>query len=140
MDLTHNWQYLQVAQDRITARIGQALEAQHSLSAREYTLLRILSTQHDDEGGHFQMKQLSELVGLSQSATTRLIGRMEDRGLLVRYICPTDRRGIYTNVSDQGFELLTPSQKTAEQTLTNLIEQYQEDPQFSRYLKALQHL
>lgn len=140
MDITSNWQYLQVAQDRVTSLIGQALESQHSLSAREYTLLRILSTQHDDEGGHFQMKHLSERIGLSQSATTRLISRMETRGLLVRYICPTDRRGIYTNVSEQGFDLLKQSQKTAESTLNTIVEEYEQDPQFARYVQLLKTL
>ncbi len=32
--------------------------------------------------------------------------RLEERGLLSRYLCPTDRRGIYTDVTAAGLELL----------------------------------
>ncbi|MFD7097806.1 MarR family winged helix-turn-helix transcriptional regulator, partial [Streptomyces xanthophaeus] len=45
-------------------------------------------------------------AGQQQSATTRLVTRLEDRGLLERYLCPTDRRGIYTNVTAAGLKLL----------------------------------
>ncbi len=81
---------------RIEAHIERALQTKHDLSVREYSLLDVLSRQHDGEGGHLQMKQVADAVVLSQSATTRLVTRLEDRGLLARYLCPTDRRGIYT--------------------------------------------
>ena len=59
------------------------------------------------------MNQVADAVVLSQSATTRLVTRLEDRGLLTRYLCPTDRRGIYTNVTDAGLALLeTPGPPT----------------------------
>lgn len=45
------------------------------------------------------MNQLANAVVLSQSATTRLVTRLEDRGLLARYLCADDRRGIYTEVT-----------------------------------------
>ncbi|NED89901.1 MarR family transcriptional regulator, partial [Streptomyces sp. SID11233] len=80
----------------------RALQAAHHLSVREYSLLDVLSRQHDGDGGHLQMRQVAEAVVLSQSATTRLVTRLEDRGLLARYLCPTDRRGIYTDVSESG--------------------------------------
>lgn len=87
-------------------RIERALQSGHGLSVREYSLLDVLSRQHDDEGGHLQMKQVADAVVLSQSATTRLVTRLEDRGLLARYLCPTDRRGIYTDVSEAGLKFL----------------------------------
>ncbi|MGC3005128.1 MarR family transcriptional regulator, partial [Streptomyces sp. G35A] len=65
-----------------------------------------LSRQHSGPGGHLRMHQVADSVVLSQSATTRLVSRLEDRGLLNRYICDTDRRGIYTDVSEAGLALL----------------------------------
>jgi DNA-binding MarR family transcriptional regulator len=70
------------------------------------------SRQHDGEGGHLQMRQVADSVVLSQSATTRLVTRLEDRGLLSRYLCPTDRRGIYTDVTDDGLRLLEEARPT----------------------------
>ncbi|MDP9869423.1 DNA-binding MarR family transcriptional regulator [Streptosporangium brasiliense] len=104
--LAHSWSALSLLHGRIESKVERALQAGHRLSAREYSLLDVLSRQHDGEGGHLQMRQVADSVVLSQSATTRLVTRLEDRGLLSRYLCPTDRRGIYTDVTDDGLRLL----------------------------------
>jgi DNA-binding Lrp family transcriptional regulator len=89
--LAQGWCALSALHGRIEAHIERALQAKHDLSVREYSLLDVLSRQHDGDGGHLQMKQVADAVVLSQSATTRLVTRLEDRGLLERYLCPTDR-------------------------------------------------
>ncbi|MEK8171671.1 MarR family transcriptional regulator [Streptomyces sp. M19] len=104
--LAQGWCALSALHGRIESHIERALQAGHGLSVREFSVLDVLSGQHDGDGGHLQMHQLADSVVLSQSATTRLVTRLEDRGLLSRYICPTDRRGIYTNVSESGLTLL----------------------------------
>lgn len=53
---------------------------QHDLSLREHSLLDVLSRQHDRNAGHLRMKQATDATLLSQSATTRLIARLEDQG------------------------------------------------------------
>lgn len=58
------------------------------------------------------MKQVADAVVLSQSATTRLVTRLEDRGLLTRHLCDTDRRGIYTDVTESGLALLAEARPT----------------------------
>lgn len=70
------------------------------------SLLDVLSRQHDGVSGHLQMKAVADAVVLSESATTRLVTRLEDRGLIARYLCPTDRRGFRTDVSEAGLTLL----------------------------------
>ena len=45
---------------------------------------------------------LAEQVGLSRSATTRLIDRMERDGLVERRSCGTDRRGTFVGLTPQG--------------------------------------
>jgi len=81
------------------AHIERALQAKHDLSMREYSLLDVLSRQHDGDGGHLQMRQVADAVVLSQSCHHRLVTRLEDAVCSRGYLCPTDRRGIYTNVS-----------------------------------------
>lgn len=49
--------------------------------------------------GRRRRKQAADAVTLRQSATTRLVTRPENRGLLSRYLCLTDRRGICTDVT-----------------------------------------
>ncbi|MBX5332530.1 MarR family transcriptional regulator [Rhodococcus fascians] len=126
--LAQNWLALSVLHGRIESRIEKALQAGHNLSAREYWLLDVLARQHDGVGGHLQMKQVADAVVLSQSATTRLVTRLEDRGLLTRYLCPTDRRGIYTDVSDEGLALLEAAQPTNDAALCEALDEAAREP------------
>jgi DNA-binding MarR family transcriptional regulator len=48
------------------------------------------------------MQDLAEAVCLSQSALSRLIGRLEGAGLVCRAMCANDRRGIYAHITDDG--------------------------------------
>jgi DNA-binding MarR family transcriptional regulator len=126
--LAQNWLALSVLHGRIESRIEKALQAGHNLSAREYWLLDVLARQHDGVGGHLQMKQVADAVVLSQSATTRLVTRLEDRGLLTRYLCPTDRRGIYTDVSDEGLALLESARPTNDAALSEALDEAAREP------------
>ncbi|WP_431035138.1 MarR family winged helix-turn-helix transcriptional regulator [Streptomyces sp. P6-2-1] len=138
--LAHSWSALSLLHSRIEARIERALQAAHGLSVREYSLLDVLSRQHDGEGGHLQMRQVAEAVVLSQSATTRLVTRLEDRGLLARYLCPTDRRGIYTDVSDSGRTLLEEARPTNDAALRAALDEAALDPQLAPLVTAMEQL
>lgn len=105
--------------DRDAHRAGAAGRTRPE--SREYVLLEVLSRQHDGEGGHLQMKQVVDAVTLSPSATTRLVTRLEDRGLLSRYLCLTDRRGIYTDVTPTGLTLLADARPTHDAALREAL-------------------
>ncbi|QNS08054.1 MarR family winged helix-turn-helix transcriptional regulator [Streptomyces xanthii] len=136
--LAQGWCALSLLHGRIEAHIERALQSRHDLSVREYSLLDVLSRQHDGEGGHLQMKQVADAVVLSQSATTRLVTRLEDRGLLMRYLCPTDRRGIYTNVSDQGLQLLAEARPTNETALREALDEAARDERLAPLVRAVE--
>ncbi|MFI5527700.1 MarR family winged helix-turn-helix transcriptional regulator [Kitasatospora sp. NPDC051853] len=136
--LANGWGALYVLYGRIEAHVERALQAEHELSVREYSLLDVLSRQHDGEGGHLQMKQVADAVVLSQSATTRLVTRLEDRGLLARYLCPTDRRGIYTNVSEEGLKLLEEARPTNERALREVLEEAARNPELAPLVAAVE--
>ncbi|MYR27374.1 MULTISPECIES: MarR family transcriptional regulator [unclassified Streptomyces] len=138
--LAHSWSALSLLHSRIETRIERALQAAHGLSVREYSLLDVLSRQHDGEGGHLQMRQVAEAVVLSQSATTRLVTRLEDRGLLARYLCPTDRRGIYTDVSESGRVLLEEARPTNDAALRAALDEAALDPQLAPLVTVMEQL
>ncbi|MFI9434957.1 MarR family winged helix-turn-helix transcriptional regulator [Streptosporangium sp. NPDC052375] len=138
--LAHSWSALSLLHGRIESKVERALQAGHRLSAREYSLLDVLSRQHDGEGGHLQMRQVADSVVLSQSATTRLVTRLEDRGLLSRYLCPTDRRGIYTDVTDDGLRLLEEARPTHNTALRQALDQAAVDPVLAPLVHAVQQL
>jgi DNA-binding MarR family transcriptional regulator len=138
--LADSWCALSVLHGRIEAHLERALQSGHGLSVREYSLLDVLSRQHDGEGGHLQMKQVADAVVLSQSATTRLVTRLEERGLLARYLCPTDRRGIYTDVSPAGLHLLAAARPTNNAALREALDQAGRDPGLAPLVQAVEEI
>ncbi|MFD5320505.1 MarR family winged helix-turn-helix transcriptional regulator [Streptomyces sp. NPDC127098] len=138
--LAQGWCALSALHDRIEAHIERALQAGHGLSVREYSVLDVLSRQHEGDGGHFRMNELADAVVLSQSATTRLVNRLEDRGLLTRYLCPTDRRGIYTDVTEAGRRLLDEARPTNETALREALDLAERRPELARLVAAVRTL
>ncbi|MFE7889592.1 MarR family winged helix-turn-helix transcriptional regulator [Streptomyces sp. NPDC057412] len=138
--LAQGWCGLSLLHGRIEAHIERALQSEHDLSVREYSLLDVLSRQHNGEGGHLQMKQVADAVVLSQSATTRLVTRLEDRGLLSRYLCPTDRRGIYTDVTDAGLRLLDQARPTNDKALREALDDAARNPELAPLVRVVESL
>lgn len=100
-DLLDIWLSLSCIYYNIADKIGIALQQQHDLSLKEFYVLGFIAKSEDKK---LRLQQLQELVGLSQSATSRLVVRMEakDCGALERHICEDDRRGIYTRITEVG--------------------------------------
>ncbi|MER7716363.1 MarR family transcriptional regulator [Streptomyces flaveolus] len=136
--LASGWGALSLLHGKIEAHIERALQSKHDLSVREYSLLDVLSRQHDGDGGHLQMKQVADAVVLSQSATTRLVTRLEDRHLLSRYLCPTDRRGIYTDVTEAGLKLLEEARPTNDTALREALDEAAKNPELASLVEAVE--
>ncbi|WP_327087467.1 MarR family transcriptional regulator [Nonomuraea sp. NBC_01738] len=112
------WRTLAALHARIEERLEKALQREHELSVSEYTVLDVLGRQ---DGWHMRMQQLARAVVLSQSATTRLVTRLENRGLLRRYLCDDDRRGIYSEVTPAGRTLLENASPTHDAVLKEAL-------------------
>ncbi|MBG0563977.1 MarR family winged helix-turn-helix transcriptional regulator [Actinoplanes aureus] len=129
-----SWRALAGLHARIEQRLERALQAAHRLSVVEYSVLELLSRQ---DRWHMRMQQLAAAVVLSQSATTRLVARMEDQGLLSRYLCENDRRGIFTEVTEAGLRLLTEARPTHDEALRAAMRDAEQLPEFAGLVSAL---
>ncbi|WP_144552544.1 MarR family winged helix-turn-helix transcriptional regulator [Peribacillus simplex] len=111
-----NWLSLTNIQMSITNELESALQKNHNLSLKEFYVLYFLSQTSDKQ---LRLQQLQEMVGLSQSAISRLVGRLEAKscGALQRHICEDDRRGIYTRLTTIGEEKLQISLNTFHEIL-----------------------
>ncbi|MET9292159.1 MarR family transcriptional regulator [Streptomyces sp. NPDC003077] len=138
--LAQGWCALSLLHNRIESHIERALQAAHDLSVREFSVLDVLSKQHDGPGGHLRMHQVADAVVLSQSATTRLVTRLEDRGLLSRYLCPDDRRGIYTDVTPEGNALLAAARPTHGTALREALQEAAERAELAPLVRAVESL
>lgn len=131
------WRTLAALHARLEDDLERALQRSYGLSVVEYTVLDVLARQ---DGFHLRMAQLSSVVALSQSATTRLVGRLEDRGLLQRYLCPTDRRGIYTELTEQGRLLLESARPGHDRALERALADAATRPDLAPLVAALHAL
>ncbi|MEU2435896.1 MarR family winged helix-turn-helix transcriptional regulator [Streptomyces rubradiris] len=92
----------------------------HGLSVVEYTVLEALARQ---DGWHLRMKQLARVAALSDSAATRMVNRLEARGLLARVLCTTDRRGVSTELTAAGRDLLAAARPAHDAALCRALEE-----------------
>jgi DNA-binding MarR family transcriptional regulator len=97
--LVSAWRDVLECHARVSCALEKALQREHGLGASEFDVLERLATTDKD---HCRMQELAEAVHLSQSALSRLIGRLESDGLVQRVMCTNDRRGIFACLTDEG--------------------------------------
>ncbi|MGC9666920.1 MarR family winged helix-turn-helix transcriptional regulator [Planosporangium sp. 12N6] len=129
------WRRLAALHGLVESELERALGTAVSLSVVEYTVLDALSRQH---GWHMRMQQLSRAAALSPSATTRLVNRLEDRGLLTRVLCADDRRGIYTELTAAGRELLEEARPVHDASLERALSHAREAPELAELADVIQ--
>jgi DNA-binding MarR family transcriptional regulator len=84
------------------------------LDRAEYEILVVLSESDDQR---LRMAELADAVHQSRSRLTHTISRMENAGLVERTNCPTDRRGVWAELTAQGFELIQQAAPTHVETV-----------------------
>jgi DNA-binding MarR family transcriptional regulator len=109
--LVASWRELADRHARITCALERVLQDEHGLGVSEFEVLERLAGADKDQ---HRMQELADSVYLSQSALSRLIGRLEIEGLVSRAICSEDRRGIYACITPAGrdrYEAARPAQR-----------------------------
>ena len=93
------WRALAARHAAVSAALERELGERHGLGVTEFEVLERLA---EDQEHQFRVQELAEAVHLSQSALSRLIGRLEQHGLVERSLCDLDRRGIYVCLTEAG--------------------------------------
>jgi DNA-binding MarR family transcriptional regulator len=126
------WRTLNSLHGLIEAELERALDG---LSLVEYTVLDALSEQRER---HLRMHEVARVAALSNSAATRLVNRLEDRGLIARILCDDDRRGIYSELTEAGRERLESARPAHDAALARTLEAAARDPELADLVEALQ--
>lgn len=111
--LVESWRALLDRHARTSCAIERALKG-HDLGVSEYEVLERLAA--EEPGRHLRMQALGDALHLTQSALSRVVGRLEQDGLVERGMCPTDRRGVYVSITDAGrrrYASARPAQRAA---------------------------
>jgi DNA-binding MarR family transcriptional regulator len=98
-DVVDTWRHLLDSYARAVGALERRLEEEHGLGVSEYEVLERLA---EGPKAERRMQELAGAVHLSQSALSRVVGRLEAEGLVVRGMCAEDRRGIYACLTDAG--------------------------------------
>ncbi|WP_432170471.1 MarR family winged helix-turn-helix transcriptional regulator [Streptomyces sp. 1222.5] len=102
--LEERWRDILAVHARTMCEIDRALHP-HGLGASDFEVLDILASESSAEGDQCRVQNLVGRVHLSQSALSRLIGRLEKDGLVERSVCAEDRRGVWVALTRKGREL-----------------------------------
>jgi|UPI0004B16929 DNA-binding MarR family transcriptional regulator len=109
--------------------LGKTLQAGHGLGLSEYRALAALA---QAENAELRMQDLASHLGLNQSSVSRMVERLERAALTVRDLCPDDRRGVYTVLTDAGRARLEQARPDYERALSGALKKHQGD----RFLSA----
>jgi DNA-binding MarR family transcriptional regulator len=81
------------------AALDRELGERHGLGISDFEVLARLAEAEQQQA---RAQELAEQVNLSQSALSRLVDRLARGGLVQRFTCDLDRRGIFIQLTDAG--------------------------------------
>lgn len=97
------WQAFLRAHSVMLRRIGRDLEEAELPPLSWYDVLAAL---RDAEDQRLRQVEIAERVLLSHSGLSRLLDRMERKGLVERVACPGDRRSFHVQLTAAGAQML----------------------------------
>jgi DNA-binding MarR family transcriptional regulator len=117
-DIVDVWHDVLDRYARSVAALERALEHEHGLGVSEYEVLERLAASDNGSG---RMQELADAVHLSQSALSRVVGRLESDDLVIRKMCTSDRRGIFACLTDAGRERYEAARPTHRAVLAETL-------------------
>jgi DNA-binding MarR family transcriptional regulator len=88
---------------RLHDLLDQILKATLGLSMAEYEILVRLSESPDRK---LRMAQLAAEASQSRSRLSHTCARLESKNLVRRETCPSDKRGVFAHLTEEGFAAL----------------------------------
>ncbi|WP_413509156.1 MarR family winged helix-turn-helix transcriptional regulator [Carnobacterium maltaromaticum] len=119
-NLTQEWLNRTREQKKNLELLETRLIEKSNITLNEYYVLYFLNISEEKE---MRLNDLQLEIGLSQSAMSRMISRMENKNcsLIERHCCMTDRRGIYIGITKSGFIKLKSSQKIVDSIVRKFL-------------------
>ncbi|WP_189952253.1 MarR family winged helix-turn-helix transcriptional regulator [Streptomyces alanosinicus] len=100
--LVEQWRDILALHARTQCELDRVLHG-HGLCGSDFEVLDLLAQGAAADGEcAFRVQEIAERVHLSQSALSRLIGRLEKDGLVERAMCAEDRRGVRVALTAKG--------------------------------------
>ncbi|GAA4993860.1 MarR family winged helix-turn-helix transcriptional regulator [Kitasatospora paranensis] len=97
------WRGFLAATNLVARHLERQLKEDAGLSHTQYEILVQLSAVPE---GSLRMTDLADRLITSKSGLTYQIGQLERGGLVSRRSCPSDVRGVFAEITEQGREVL----------------------------------
>jgi DNA-binding MarR family transcriptional regulator len=88
---------------RLAELIDRDLKSKHGLTSPEYEILVRLS---EEPERRLRMAELADYTSQSRSRLSHTVARLEAKGLVTRFLCPSDKRGVNAQLTEEGFAAL----------------------------------
>jgi DNA-binding MarR family transcriptional regulator len=112
------WHRLLRLSRRVLREIDARMDAEHRIGVNEFDVLITLDNAPDRR---LRMTDLAEAVMLSSGGLTRLVGRLESRGLVERIPDPEDARGFHAALTGEGSQRLSEARVTHDAVIEALL-------------------
>lgn len=105
-ELIHDWMSFSKFHNRTTRALDRILQNKYHLGVNDFYLMVFLN---ENEEKQLRLSQLQHMVGLSQSALSRLISRLENHEmkLVERAGRAEDRRSVYAKLTVNGQKFIS---------------------------------
>lgn len=116
-ELVQEWHELLARYSAVFSKLECRLQERHGIGANEFEALERVATGESK----CRSADLTEAIHLSQSATSRLVARLEKEGLVERALCEMDRRGIFVTITEAGREKYLAAKQTHREVLAEFL-------------------
>jgi DNA-binding MarR family transcriptional regulator len=116
--LVGEWRALLARHARVNDALERELQRSHGLSVTEFEALQRMAEKQDDG---CRLQQLVDDVHMSQSALSRLVGRLADEGLVERRGCSDDRRAFFACITEAGRQRVAEAETTQHEVLSRTL-------------------
>jgi DNA-binding MarR family transcriptional regulator len=130
------WESLFRTQVTIMRRL-QADDIWHDVTMREYDVLFTLSRA---PGGELRLRDLNAGILLAQSSLSRLVERLEARGLVARSVPADDARGTLVGLTPEGARLQRETGRAHVRTIADYVGQGLEPAELEELTALLDRL
>ena len=97
------WRSMRFMQDGLAQFLERQLRTRNGISNADYQVLANLSEAPE---GYLRSFELGKLLQWEKSRLSQQLGRMQDRGLIIRERSLVDQRGAVISITDEGLALV----------------------------------
>jgi DNA-binding MarR family transcriptional regulator len=112
------WRDITACHAATCAALEHELGERHGLGVSDFEVLARLAEADEHK---YRAQDLANAVHLSQSALSRLVDRLARHGLVERFTCDMDRRGIYVQLTAAGGQRYDEAAPTHHEVLCRTI-------------------